>query len=116
MDYESRIATESANPDREIDVASLTFEEASQLVTERNNRREVYGEPVVHMGVAFGEGAFTHASDPRRRDYAPRMPGVFWAELLKSMEEASAQVEYAQRRNWVLKTEALRAKLREQGF
>ena len=116
MDYESRIANESASPDREIDVASLTFEEASQLVTERNHRREVYGEPVVHMGVTFGADAFSHAADPRRREYAPRMPGVFWAELLKSMEEASAQADYTQRRNWVLKTEALRAKLREQGF
>lgn len=116
MDYPSRIDNETANPDREIDVEHLTFEEASQIVAERNHRREVYGEPVVHMGVTFGAEAFTHASDPRKRDYAPRMPGVFWAELLKSMEDASAQAEYAARRNWVLKTEALRAKLKEQGF
>ena len=102
------------------DLSELTFDQAAEVVEERNRRREIYGRPQSTINISLGESgqtAYARANrDPNAVIYGD-LPNSFWAKLLYFLETASNDPScYTTRRDAVLMCEALRQKLRERGF
>ena len=109
------------NPTDSLDVSELTFEQAQQVVEQRNHNRSSYGLPNTTIQIVFGDdssrAAYSRAnSDPAAVLYGD-LPNSFWARLLSFLERASNDPSsYTNRRDAVLMREAIRQKLHERGF
>lgn len=112
--------TQSTDQINSLDLSGLTFDQAEQIIEERNRRREIYGRPQSTINVTFGDSgrnAYARAnSDPNAVIYGD-LPNSFWAKLLSFLEDSSNDpTSYTSRRDAVLMCEAIRQKLRERGF
>lgn len=105
------------NPNKDIDVSTLTFEQAQEAVTERNRRRAVYGNAQISINLALDNRDLARANTDQNEILNIEMPCRFWARLLSYLEAESGETEsYLRRRDAVLMCEAIRQKLRDHGF